>query len=64
MQLSCTYIRESRLRTIITIIAGIFVLQMCESYTARKLQSAGELLKDQKGKEILVRFHVRLLVSI
>ena len=62
MFLSCTYIRESRLRTII--IAGIFVLQMCECYTARKLQSAGELLKDQKGKEILVRFHVRLLVSI
>ena len=62
MLLLCTYIRESRLRTII--IAGIFVLQMCESYTARKLQSAGELLKDQKGKEILVRFHVRLLVSI
>ena len=34
MLLLCTYIRESRLRTII--IAGIFVLQMCESYTARK----------------------------
>ena len=24
--------------------------------------SAGELLKDQKGKEILVRFRVRLLI--
>ena len=32
--LSCSYIHESRLRTII--IAGIFDLQMCESYTARK----------------------------